>query len=467
MVAAAAGAVVLLLLLTAGAVRYHQYRVSKRPIDFDALHRKLLENGTIVDEQLVSNRKPRELKRSSVVLLEQVGSGAFGAVWKAMLDESATTGNPEYQVAAKTVLDAGASAEATADLTTEAAVMAQLAGHTNLVSIIGVVTSGNPLILVLSYCDHGSMLSHLKKRAAEGSAVSAVHKLDFASQTARGMEHLCGRRFIHRDLAARNVLLTSGQSASNLVCKVADFGLSRGSSSANKEGAVESEDYYQSQKGVFPVRWTAPEAMESLIFNQASDVWSFGVLLVELVQDGDRPYHDLKSNADVMALTMSGRRHEHPRACSNELYTIMLACWDLMPRSRPSFAELTSQLGQLHASASAQAAGSGAGDTPASSQMSAAVSAPSTSSTTDYITADVSGRHNECDSGQLGLGDDMSDGFEYEMPTPAPGDMSDGFEYEMPTSAPVPEPDSNVAESKSAHIDVVDRSGDDAAFGFP
>jgi serine/threonine protein kinase len=280
------------------------------------------------------------------VLLEQIGSGAFGAVWKAMLDESSSTGTPEYQVAAKTVLE-DAPPEARTELATEAAMMAQLAGHKNLVSIIGVVSSGSPLIVLLSYCDHGSMLSHLKGRTAAGKPVATEHKLDFAAQTASGMEHLCARHFVHRDLAARNVLLTSGQSVSSLVCKVADFGLSRIGSRGKKDGLDDGENYYRSKKGTFPLRWTAPEAMDSLVFNQASDVWSFGILLVELVQDGGRPYNDLKRNSDVVALTMAGRRHPQPSRCSNGLYTVMMRCWDVEPSERPSFADLVLKLRQM------------------------------------------------------------------------------------------------------------------------
>jgi serine/threonine protein kinase len=162
------------------------------------------------------------------------------------------------------------------------------------------------------------------------------------------MAHLSARHFVHRDLAARNVLLTSGKSASTLICKVADFGLSRAGRSKNKTSdSTNSEDYYRSQTGVFAVRWTAPEAMETLVFNQASDVWSFGVVLVELVQDGDRPYHELKGNADVMAQTMSGQRHPQHPGCSNELYAIMRRCWNGEPKLRPSFASLASELDLL------------------------------------------------------------------------------------------------------------------------
>jgi serine/threonine protein kinase len=350
---ASAGAAMVMLLLAVGAVRYHQYKLRMRPIDFDDFTRKLLANGTFAHGQLSSKCTPRELKRSAVVLLEQIGSGAFGSVWKATLDESTATGIPEYQVAAKIVLD-DASSEAKASLTTEAAVMAQLGSHKNLVSIIGVVTAGSPMLLILVYCDHGCLQTHLRTMIADGKAVSAAHKLDFAGQTAKGMAHLAGKHFVHRDLAARNVLLASGRSTSNLVCKVADFGLSRAGSRRTTTSSTASEDYYRSQKGVFAVRWTAPEAMETLVFNQASDMWSFGVVLVELAQDGDRPYHDTKSNSDVMVLTMSGKKHLQPPGCSTELYAIMRRCWDAVPRKRPSFTELALELDQLCASAASQ-----------------------------------------------------------------------------------------------------------------
>jgi serine/threonine protein kinase len=352
-IGAVAAGVVVLLLLAVAAARYHQYKISMRPIDFDELNRKMIEDGTIEVGRLLFDCKPRELKRANMTLIEQVGRGAFGAVWKATLDES-SSGIPEYQVAAKTVLDANASPAATADLMTEAAVMAQVTGHKNLVSIIGVVTSGSPLILVLSYCDHGSMLSHLTKRAAEGNAVPAASKLDFAAQTAAGMAHLSGRHFIHRDLAARNVLLASGQSASNLVCKVADFGLSRGGNgSEGGEGKDEDEAYYRSQTGVFAVRWTAPEVMEQLKFTQASDVWSFGVVIVEMIQDGTKPYPNIKSNPDVVLHTLSGGVHPRPAECDADasmmaLYGVAVTCLATDPTLRPRFSELAT----MHVAAS-------------------------------------------------------------------------------------------------------------------
>jgi serine/threonine protein kinase len=224
-----------------------------RPVDFDAEFERMMANGELLADQLHHTRKPTEIRRSAIVLLEQIGSGAFGAVWKAILNETVVAGRhhriPEYQVAAKTVKDSSASPEATMDLVTEAAVMAQVSGHPNLVSIIGVVTTGNPLILVLSYCENGSLLGVLSKRSSGGTPLESNVKIEMLMQTARGMAYLTGQRYVHRDLAARNVLLASGKALSGMVCKVADFGLSR--RNAGKGGTEDtSADYYQS-RGAF------------------------------------------------------------------------------------------------------------------------------------------------------------------------------------------------------------------------
>jgi serine/threonine protein kinase len=366
--AAVAGATVVLFLLAAVAARFRQYVLSMRPIDFDQLNRQMLANGTIPDGKVAMDRKPRELKRASVVLLERIGQGEFGTVWNALLDECSATSRPEYQVAAKTVLEVGSPslvAAASEELLFEATVMAQLAGHKNLVALVGVVTSGTPLILVLAYCDHGSMLAHLTRCAADGEAVPAAFKTDFGTQTARGMEHLSERHFVHRDLAARNVLLASGQSVSNLVCKVADFGLSRAgvSTRGDKREGEGGEYYYKSQRGTFPVRWTAPEAMGQLKFTSASDVWSFGILLIEIIQDGTKPFPTFKSNPEVVEYTMRGGVHPKPLECDadasvtsasvifEQLYSVACRCFAHLPAARPSFSELAESLEILTARA--------------------------------------------------------------------------------------------------------------------
>jgi serine/threonine protein kinase len=135
------------------------------------------------------------------------------------------------------------------------------------------------------------------------------------------------------------------------MCKIADFGLSRGSggesSTAENEAAATHEDYYKSTAGVFPVRWTAPEAMETLRFTPASDVWSFGIVVIEMLVDGETPYHGM-SNPDVMKFTMSGGRHPKPPLCSNKLHNTLLKCWDADPAKRPHFAQLCDAFKEMY-----------------------------------------------------------------------------------------------------------------------
>jgi len=243
---------------------------------------------------------------------------------------------------------------ATKDLLWEASVMAQVAGHRNLVSIIGVITRGDPLVLVLQYCEHGSVIDELETQAAAGTPVSYAIKMKMALDVAHGMEHLASLRFIHRDLAARNVLVADGKlggglanaiknqkTGASLVCKVADFGLSRGGdggiAGGSGDGDESKELYYKSSKGVFPIRWTAPEAMDQLRFTEASDVWSFAVFVVELFQDGVLPYNG-KSNSDVMTMVLSGGWHPNPSSdCNDRVYAFLLQCWDHNVAKRPGF----------------------------------------------------------------------------------------------------------------------------------
>jgi serine/threonine protein kinase len=299
--------------------------------------------------------KPREIRRKDLTLVKVIGSGAFGEVYKAQLDEMFTRSTPEYTVAAKTVLDAKSSPEATNEMLAEAGVMAAVGSHPNLVSLIGVITRGDPLVLILQFCAQGELLGMLKKAAAEGEPIAIMDKMQMAREVAQGMVHLSKEHFIHRDLACRNVLYSEG------MCKIADFGLSRGSrvgeaitpdewthENADRVDRGEThEDYYKSTTGVFPVRWTAPEAMETLRFTPASDVWSFGIVVIELLVDGETPYHGM-SNPDVMNLTMSGGRHPKPPLCSNKLYDMLLKCWDADAAKRPAFPQLCDAFKEMY-----------------------------------------------------------------------------------------------------------------------
>jgi serine/threonine protein kinase len=349
---------IVLLLVGYGAYTYRLKQLSMRAYDFDTRLAELMASGAIDvgdaeddgKEGHTGPKVPREVKRSHVTMLVVVGAGQFGEVWKAVLDESATSGGvPGYTVAVKTSKEA--RGEGADEMTKEALVMAQVTGHPNIVALVGVVTSGIPLLLLLSYCEHGSLKSALMNGKCPGQAnvrlatPASATIFQMALGIARGMVHLVAHRFVHRDLAARNVLLDG-----EFTCKVADFGLSRGvvaSASGDGDEDNNTAEYYKSHGGAFPVRWTAPEAMENMKFSTVTDVWSYGVVLLEIVMGGAAPYPELKGNALVMNKIMSGYRTPKPAGCTDDLYAIMLECWTAAPEGRPSFTALVATLERM------------------------------------------------------------------------------------------------------------------------
>nr|BAF02920.1 protein tyrosine kinase src [Monosiga ovata] len=253
-----------------------------------------------------------EISRETIRLLRKLGSGQFGEVWEGIW-------NGTTNVAVKT-LKAGSMEPS--EFLKEAAVMKKLR-HPKLIQLFAVCTDQMPFYIITELMKNGSLLDYLHDK---GRALRLPQLIDMAAQIASGMAYLELQNFIHRDLAARNVLV-----GENNVCKVGDFGLSR---------LVENENEYTAKEGAkFPIKWTAPEAAMMNRFSIKSDVWSFGVLLTELVTYGRVPYPGM-TNAEVLQQVERGYRMPAPPGTPESLYQIMLDCWKANPEERPRFEAL-------------------------------------------------------------------------------------------------------------------------------
>lgn len=184
-----------------------------------------------------------------------------------------------------------------------------------------------PIYIVTEFMSHGSLLDFLQK--GEGQHLELPSLIDSAAQIASGMRYLENEGYIHRDLAARNILV-----GENYIHKVADFGLAR---------LIEDDEYNAREGARFPIKWTAPEAALYNRFTIKSDVWSFGILLTEMVTKGRIPYPGM-ANAEVLAQVDRGYRMPCPPGCPPPLYQIMLKCWNSSPDERPTFEFLQATL---------------------------------------------------------------------------------------------------------------------------
>uniref|UniRef100_A0AAQ6A8P6 receptor protein-tyrosine kinase n=1 Tax=Amphiprion ocellaris TaxID=80972 RepID=A0AAQ6A8P6_AMPOC len=270
----------------------------------------------------------KEIDVSTVKIEEVIGAGEFGEVYKGRLK---LPGKRELYVAIKT-LKAGYVEKQRRDFLSEASIMGQF-DHPNIIRLEGVVTKSRPVMIVTEFMENGALDSFLRQNDGQFTVIQLVGMLRGISA---GMKYLSEMNYVHRDLAARNILVNS-----NLVCKVSDFGLSR-----YLQDDTSDPSYTSSLGGKIPVRWTAPEAIAYRKFTSASDVWSYGIVMWEVMSFGERPYWDM-SNQDVINAIEQDYRLPPPMDCPSALHQLMLDCWQKDRNVRPRFTDIVSTLDKM------------------------------------------------------------------------------------------------------------------------
>ncbi|GMS99772.1 hypothetical protein PENTCL1PPCAC_21947, partial [Pristionchus entomophagus] len=258
----------------------------------------------------------------------KLGTGAFGVVYLGQIDAEKLPKSSERSliqlsslklnngyIAVKMLHESGDKL-AEIDFLQEIELMKCIGYHERLVNMIAAVTESLPHLLITEYCSNGDLLSYLKERRElmlelpanadyslvdQSMIITQEQQLQFAIQIAYGLEYLSGRGFLHRDIAARNILVDSRNG-----CKIGDFGLCR--------RVQQEQELYLSRGGRLPIKWMSPEALRRYEMSTASDVWSYGILLFEIITLGGSPYPNW-APSEILPRLEAGERMDRPDNC--------------------------------------------------------------------------------------------------------------------------------------------------------
>jgi serine/threonine protein kinase len=259
-----------------------------------------------------------EIAEAQLNFHDKIASGAFGVLYR---------GHYCGQEVAIKVLKTGEKAsaeEVQREFAQELRILKKVR-HKNIVQLIGAMTKPPRLCLVTEFMKGGSALQFLHKHAP----LKLPTLLRMSLGVAKGMDYLHKVSVVHRDLKTANLLMDE-----NDVVKVADFGVARVTSTDGTCMTAETGTY----------RWMAPEVIAHQHYTHKCDVFSYGILLWELVSGGDIPYSGYTPLQAAVGVVQRGLRPAVPQTCHPVIAQVMQYCWQPDPNARPEFEQVVELL---------------------------------------------------------------------------------------------------------------------------
>lgn len=265
-------------------------------------------------------------------VLEQIYNGSCGAIYRSKM----YTGDPaKYKSVVLKTLKESAGLHEIQDFLGRIQFYQYLGKHQNLVQLEGCCTEGLPLYMVLEDMAQGDLLSFLWTCRRDVMTMdglpydlSEVQIYHIGKQVLLALEFLQDKHLFHGDVAARNILIQC-----DLTAKLCGLGLAY---EVHTHGAISSTR-------TIPLKWLAPERLLQRPAGIRGDIWSFGILLYEMVTLGAPPYPEVPP-LSILQHLQRRKIMKRPSSCTHTMYGLMKSCWRWSEDSRPSLRELRSRL---------------------------------------------------------------------------------------------------------------------------
>ncbi|KAJ0252474.1 Serine/threonine-protein kinase STY46 [Hirschfeldia incana] len=278
------------------------------------------ENGTAKDHVLIptDGTDVWEINLKQLKFGHKIASGSYGDLYKGTYYSQ--------EVAIKILKPERLDSELEKEFSQEVFIMRKVR-HKNVVQFIGACTKPPHLCIVTEFMPGGSVYDYLHKQKGVFK-LPALFKV--AIDICKGMNYLHQNNIIHRDLKAANILMDE-----NEVVKVADFGVARVKA---QTGVMTAET------GTY--RWMAPEVIEHKPYDHKADVFSYGIVLWELLT-GKLPYEYMTPLQAAVGVVQKGLRPKIPKKTHPKMRELMERLWEKDPTLRPDFAEIKEQLEEI------------------------------------------------------------------------------------------------------------------------
>lgn len=261
--------------------------------------------------------------KGNLSLKEKLASGKFGTTfWKAQI--STDDGNL-VEVEARLM---PISQKLLSQAGLEVMMQDRMNGCPNVVAMVGLHVERDNLSVITAHCKGGTLVDYLK----ETTTWNHASKMDMMIGIANGMEHIASKNVVHRQLRSKNIAVDDFGT-----CKIANFTSAR---KLNSDGFLIGKDDGIIQTST---RWCAPEVLLESRFSQSSDVYAFGLVMIEIYQNGEEPFNIVPDEV-VREFILKEKQHDRPKNCPEILYSLMTRCWNKVPSDRDTFAELHRRL---------------------------------------------------------------------------------------------------------------------------